>query len=125
MIHSHESYGLLVFITTHTSPSGPKSSMLLHSSLLLQAQVKYAEMRRLDAAALEATQALGCPSCAQAAAAAAASRAGAADSQQQQEPGNVQLYQQLHTPSLWPAAAVATGTAWHQEELTNVTLLLM
>ncbi|KAF6260730.1 ADP-ribosylation/Crystallin J1 [Scenedesmus sp. NREL 46B-D3] len=37
-----------------------------------EAQAKYAEMRRLDAAALDATQALGCASCAQAAAAAAA-----------------------------------------------------
>lgn len=76
---------------------------------LLQAQAKYAEMRRLDAAALEATQALGCPSCAQAAAAAAASRADAA--QQQQQSGDPQLYQQLHTPSAWTAAASATGTA--------------
>ncbi|WIA13004.1 hypothetical protein OEZ85_006614 [Tetradesmus obliquus] len=72
-----------------------------------EAQAKYAEMRRLDAAALEATQALGCPSCAQAAAAAAASRADAV--QQQQQSGDPQLYQQLHTPSAWTAAASATG----------------
>jgi hypothetical protein len=66
-------------------------------------------MRRLDAAALEATQALGCPSCAQAAAAAAANRAGSADMRQQQH-GSSELYGQLHAPSAWPAAASATGT---------------
>jgi hypothetical protein len=79
----------------------------IHPLFRLQAQAKYAEMRRLDAAALEATQALGCPSCAQAAAAAAASRADA--QQQQQQPGSVQLYQQLHMPSAWPAAAASAG----------------
>lgn len=70
----------------------------------LQAQAKYAEMRRLDAAALDATQALGCPSCRAAAQAAAASRVA---EQPHQAEGTAAMYQQLHTPLPWPAAASA------------------
>jgi hypothetical protein len=67
-------------------------------------------MRRLDAAALQATQALGCPSCAQAAAAAAADRAADGADGHQRQHGSSEVYHQLHTPSAWPAGASVTGT---------------
>lgn len=91
-----------------TNAHGPKLSRWtqLYALSLSQAQAKYAEMRRLDAAALDATQALGCASCAQAAAAAAAGCSGGAAAQQQQQ-GSPQLYEQLHAPSAWPAAEAA------------------
>eukprot|EP00879_Flechtneria_rotunda_P024966 GHRR01026494.1.p1 GENE.GHRR01026494.1~~GHRR01026494.1.p1 ORF type:complete len:109 (+),score=26.96 GHRR01026494.1:523-849(+) len=70
-----------------------------------EAQAKYAEMRRLDASALEATQILGCPS----GRIATLGDDGAVYLlSAPAEPNPV--YHQLHSASAWPTSAAATGT---------------
>lgn len=61
-----------------------------------EAAEMYARMRKLDADALDATQALGCPSCR----VSAAERAGAPGYSQATDASPV--YQQLHQPAPWP-----------------------
>lgn len=71
-----------------------------------EAAEMYAQMRKLDADALDATQELGCPSCKVSAAERAATKGAGA------EPSSSPIYQQVHVPTLWPAASGSLFTPW-------------
>lgn len=68
-----------------------------------EAKAKYAEMRRLDAEALQVTRQLGCQQCMPDEPATDSSAAGLDEQLQQLDPAERALFEQLHVPSPWPA----------------------
>jgi hypothetical protein len=74
-----------------------------------EAKVQYAEMRRLDAEALQITRQLGCQQCMPDSA--TIKEAVAVSAGEQLGPAEQALYEQLHTPSPWPSTS-QQGAVW-------------
>lgn len=78
--------------------------------------MQYAEMKRLDAEALDITRQLGCQQCMAGIASSSTQDASSSDSSSSNHdtmtPAELAVYQTLHTPQPWPAdvaAAAVTG----------------
>jgi hypothetical protein len=67
-----------------------------------EAKAKYAEMRRLDAEALQITRQLGCQQC-MPEPATAAEAAASSTGVDQLDPAERAVFQELHVPTPWPA----------------------